>query len=139
MPIELRSEGGIIRVTFYGTLTNRDLMMGAKDIGEIEAASEVVPHKLADLRPVERLEIDFPGVFALADARRRLTFANPFKTAILATDVVHFGFARMFQTLNDHPQIVIAIFDDEEQASAWLRRPDVSPPDRQLTSVGQRS
>jgi hypothetical protein len=30
------------------------------------------------------------------------------------------GFARMFQTLHDHPPIQIEIFDSESQAVSWL-------------------
>jgi hypothetical protein len=35
----------------------------------------------------------------------------------------------MFQTLNNHPQIVIAIFGDDEPALQWLKAPDLRPPD----------
>jgi hypothetical protein len=31
------------------------------------------------------------------------------------------GMARMFQTLNDNPQITIQIFEDEAAAVIWLR------------------
>jgi hypothetical protein len=34
----------------------------------------------------------------------------------------------MFQTLNDHPQITIAIFPDAGEASAWLAVPGQDPP-----------
>ena len=60
---------------------------------------------------------------------RRQRLANPIKTAILASNLVQFGFARMFQALNDHPQIVVAIFGDDEDALRWLQRADLSPPE----------
>jgi hypothetical protein len=125
----MRIDGGLLRIVFSGTVTNADLVRAAAEIAEVEASCDVVPHRSADLRPIERLEIDFGGIFTLAEARRRLIFRNPFKTAIVASDIVHFGFARMFQTLNDHPQIVVAIFGDEEHALQWLKLPDVRPPD----------
>ena len=60
-------------------------------------------------------------VLSLAEARRRRTFPNSFKTTIIAMEPVHFGFARMFQALNDHAQIAVSIFDDDADALAWLR------------------
>lgn len=128
MSYALRMDGGILRVDFSGTFTNQDLSRGAIDMADLEEATAVVPHRIADLRPVERLEIDFVGVFALAEARRRRRYQNSFKTAIIAADVVHYSFARMFQTLNDHPQIVIAIFGDEPEALEWLALPGLEAP-----------
>jgi polysaccharide deacetylase 2 family uncharacterized protein YibQ len=75
---------------------------------------------LTDLRPVTRLEITFDGVLDVANQRMRTKFPNAFKSAIVASDVAHYGFARMFQTLNDHPQISIAIFPDTPKALQWL-------------------
>jgi hypothetical protein len=128
MSYALKMEGRILRVEFSGTFSNQDLSRGAIDMAEFEESTAVIPHRIADLRPVDRVEIDFVGVFALAEARRRRRFQNPFKTAIIATDVVRYGFARMFQTLNDHPQIVIAIFGDEKEALLWLELPDLEAP-----------
>jgi hypothetical protein len=118
----------MLRIVFSGTFTNDDLSCGGVEIAELEDASQTIPHRIADLRPVARLEIDFVGVLALAEARRRRRFKNPFKTAIIAEDVVHYGFARMFQTLNDHPQIVIAIFGNDKGANEWLKLPGLDAP-----------
>jgi hypothetical protein len=30
------------------------------------------------------------------------------------------GFARMFQILNEHPQVTVRIFEDETSARAWI-------------------
>jgi hypothetical protein len=121
-------EGETLKIEFSGTFTNQDLSRGEIGVTELEVSSALIPHRSADLRPVDRLEIDFIGVLALADARRWRRFKNPFKTAIIAPDLVRYGFARMFQTLNDHPQIVIAIFGEEAEAVNWLGLPDVKPP-----------
>ena len=128
MPFEIRFEGGLLRVVFSGTVTNSDLAGVADAAAHIEASWAVVPNRIADLRSIEQLDIDFTGVFAMAEARRQVRLKNPIKTALIASDPVHFGFARMFQTLNDHPQIAIAIFRDEEQALQWLQSADLAPP-----------
>src|SRR5690349_21719051 len=114
MSYGMRSEAGVLKIVFSGTLTNADLSAAVQELGDVEAASDVLPPRSIDLRPVDRLEIDFAGVFAVAEARRLKRLKNPIKSAIIASDVVRFGFARMFQTLNDNPQVVIAIFGDDE-------------------------
>jgi hypothetical protein len=38
----------------------------------------------------------------------------------VALTQVQYGFARMFQTLNDNPRIEIEIFGDCESAQRWL-------------------
>jgi hypothetical protein len=116
----LREQNGILRIEFTGTLTNQDLVAGEGELERIERSAPVVPSRLSDLGLAERLEIDFHGVLALALARRQMIFKNSFKSAIVAPDFVRFGFARMFQTLNDHPQITIAIFPDVAGALDWL-------------------
>lgn len=122
MPFQLGLEDGVLRVNFSGVVTNQDLERLFKEVSTLEATWTVMPHRLADLRAVERLEIDFPGVLGVAQARRRDTFPNSFKTAVVATAPVHFGIARMFQTLNDHPQITVSIFGSVEDALTWLAR-----------------
>ena len=129
MSYGLHTEDGVLKIVFSGTLTNADMSRAAHELAEVEAASDVVPPRTIDLRPIDRLEIDFAGVFAVAETRRRAALRNPIKSAIIASDVVRFGFARMFQTLNDNPQIVVAIFGDDESASQWLRLAGVRPPE----------
>ena len=131
MSYTVRQQDGILWIEFRGTFKNHDLWRGGDEVDRIERAAAVVPHRIADLRPVERVEIDFNGIFTLVQMRRRLGFKNSFKSAIIATDVVHFGFARMFQTLNDHPQICIAIFGDEQSARSWIAIPDHRPPEQE--------
>lgn len=120
MPFQSWLEHGILRVSFLGVVTNHDLGRLLDEITRLEATCRVMPDRLVDMRQIDRLEIDFTGVLSLAQARRQRTFPNSFKTAIIATETVHFGFARMFQTLNDHAQIAVSIFDDDADALAWL-------------------
>src|SRR5262245_43168383 len=84
MSYAMRMEGETLKIEFSGTFTNEDLSRGGLDVAELEASSASTPHRIADLRPVQRLEIDFIGVLALADSRRWRRFKNPFKTAIIA-------------------------------------------------------
>lgn len=130
MPFTIDETGPILRVDVTGTFTNRDLEELAERADEVEARYETVPHRVTDLRQVQRLEIDFEGVYALAVRRRALHFPNRFKSAIIAVDLVAYGFARMFQTLNFHPQIVIALFPDDAEAMRWIAEPGLEMPSR---------
>jgi hypothetical protein len=126
----MRQENGLLKISFFGTLNNDDLARAAQEIAAFEATRDVAPHRLSDVRAVERLEIDFRSILAFAEDRRRRQFRNAFKSAIVASDIVHYGFARMFQTLNDHEQITIAIFGDDVSALEWLRRAGLEAPGR---------
>ena len=129
MAFEMQQENGYLKLAFSGTLTNDDLSRGAQEMAAFEATCDVVPHRISDVRSVDRLEIDFRSILALAEDRKRRRFPNAFKSAIVASDIVHFGFARMFQTLNDHEQITIAIFGDGISALEWLRAPGLELPE----------
>lgn len=128
MAFEMRQENGLLRISLFGTLTNDDLARTAQDVAAFEAACDVVPHRLSDVRSVERLEIDFRSILSFTEDRKRRRFPNAFKSAIVASDIVHYGFARMFQTLNDHAQITIAIFGDEVSALEWLHLTGLESP-----------
>src|SRR5262245_45347380 len=128
MALDMRLESGLLKISFSGTLTNGDLTQGALEVAAIEATCDVIPHRITDVRTVDRVEIDFRGILSFVEDRKRRQFPNAFKSAIVASDIVHFGFARMFQTLNDHEQITIAIFGDDVTALEWLHDPGLEPP-----------
>jgi len=127
MAYVLNRDGEILRLEFSGTVTVQDLVQGAADLAEFEDASAIAPNRIADLRGVERLALDFAGILSFTEVRRQKRFRNQFKTAIIAASPVHYGFARMFQTLNDHPQIAIAIFADDAEALNWVRSSQATP------------
>jgi hypothetical protein len=121
LSVEITIGPGFIRATLSGTLTGEDLVRLAAAADEIGPGRDPVPPRLTDLTGVREMQIAYPDVKALADRRRALTFPNAFKSAILVRTPVQMGMARMFQTLNDNPQISIQIFEDEAAALIWLR------------------
>ena len=133
MSFEIRTDRPNLEIRIFGVFTNDDLRQLAIEARRIEAAENPVRHRITDTRGVTELACDFRGVAAFAEDRRRCAFPNAFKSAIIAPDVAHFGFARMFQTLNDHPMISIAIFPDEERALAWLSAEGVDLPSKSWT------
>ncbi len=128
MAFAIQTDEPIVRIDLSGTLTNDNLLGLARDMLAYEGKLSVIPHRLTDVRAVTRLEITFNDIFRLAERRLAQKFPNVFKSAIIASDVVHYGFARMFQTLNDHPQISIANFSDSPQALRWLAEPGQDVP-----------
>jgi len=68
-----------------------------------EAGMAVIPHRIADMTGIEELAIHYPDVSALAATRARLRFPNSYKSAIIARDVLHVGYARMFLTIRKSP------------------------------------
>jgi hypothetical protein len=52
----------------------------------------------------------------------------PIRSALIALQPVHFGFARMFQMLNDNPRIQIRIFPNLDDAVLWLESKGIKSP-----------
>jgi hypothetical protein len=119
MPYTLKLENNVLRFTLTGRVTAGDLMHAAAEARSYEENVPIVPHRITDLDGAE-LAIHYTDISALAGKRRELRFSNPFKSAIIARNAQQLGYARMFQTLNDNPQITIRIFPDESSASQWI-------------------
>ena len=119
MPFEIRDEGGFYFARLFGVLDQEDLNAVTAEIERLEDA--VTKDRLTDLTALERIDVGFEEVFALALHRAQRPIPAPIKSALVALKPVHFGFARMFQMLNDNPRIQIRIFGSLEEAEQWLR------------------
>jgi hypothetical protein len=124
MPYKITVENKVIRVVLTGRITARDLVELTGESKNYEQNVDVIPHRITDMTGVEELAIHFPDISALAARRGPLRFPNSVKSAIIARDILHLGYARMFQTLNENPQIVVRIFPDEASAIEWITCPD---------------
>jgi hypothetical protein len=127
MPFSISTDDGIMRIVLSGTLTPEDLGRVADAIGEAEDAADVCPHRVTDLTALTRFEVGFDDMSELARRRREQPPANPIRSAIVAAAPVQIGFARMLQTLNDHPRITMRIFPDVDGALAWLAEEPPAP------------
>jgi hypothetical protein len=121
MPYSITMEPTFLRIVLRGAVTNQDLQALADALVTIEMSSAVTPHRLTDLSAVTEPQLTYPAVRAWAERRKAQMLANPVKSALVAPRPILLGFARMFQTLNEHPQITIEIFATVESAEAWLR------------------
>jgi hypothetical protein len=121
MPFSITEKDGLIWCDLYDVVTVKDMQELAVGLWEAEKNRAVIPPRITDLSAVSGLEINFNSVLRLAEDRKTRTFPNTFKSAIVAPKDHLLGYARMFQTLNDHPQIIIRIFRDLPAAETWLR------------------
>jgi hypothetical protein len=112
-----------------GDVTNADLKAFAEDVVALERTQPAAPPRIVDFSGVTKLSFDFSMVRELANRRRQREFPNGYKSAIVAPDLAQFGFARMWQIINDHPRITIAIFGDRESAIAWASDPSSPRPE----------
>jgi hypothetical protein len=122
VPYEMDPDGAYIVTRFYGVLTAADLLAMAREAEVIEAVY-IDRDRLTDLTAVEHFDIDFEATYALAELRRKRTFGTTVRSAIIAIEPIAFGSARMFQTLNDNPQIEIRIVASRAEAEEWFAAP----------------
>ncbi len=118
--IALVPDAAFLMIEFIGVIEPRDLVQIAGETRTYERG-DVVPHRLTDITRVEKISISFEDIFRLASNRKAITFKNPFKSALVVNTDTQLGYARMFQTLNDHPQIMLQIFQDSAAAQVWIK------------------
>jgi hypothetical protein len=110
MPFEINDEGKFYSARLYGTLDRADLNAVMKEVERLEDAG-LLNDRITDLTALDHIDVGFEEVFAIAARRADRRVANR---------PVQFGFARMFQMLNDNPRVQIRIFGNLEEAQQWL-------------------
>jgi len=124
MAFQIIPQPEFLRVIITGRLTREEVIAVGLAVQEIEAASERVPDRLTDVSGVEMNELTGDDIQNFARRRREARYPNRFRNAILAPQPVQFGYARMFQTFVDHPDIDTQVFSDEPAAITWLTNGD---------------
>jgi hypothetical protein len=120
MSYQLTAETALFRLVFIDNITSRDLVALTQAIAALERTRSVAPNRLTDLSQVAEPHMTYADMLDFVECRKAQRLPNRVKSAIVAPRPVQFGFARMFQILNDHPQIVIQIFPTVTEAEAWL-------------------
>ena len=121
MPITTQFNGEFIATQMTGVVTLQDLLAHADEIEALESGLPVTPHRIANLTAGTVGDFSYVEMDAYIAKRRAVRLKNPVKSAIVVGDAVQFGFSRIFQTLNNNPDIRVEIFQGEEAALAWLR------------------
>jgi hypothetical protein len=110
----------IRRVAFSGTMTNRDILELGERIRKTSDGDLVKLNGLIDLRELTNIDMNFSVVSTFAAALRRRSLSNKVKVAILGNRPIQYGFARMLQSLLNHPQVEVEVFENENDAFDWL-------------------
>jgi hypothetical protein len=120
MPFELTTPDAILFARVFGVFTAAELNHLA-DVAEIaEASQPIALDRITDLTAVERFEVGFREIYYFAIRRSAQRFSRVVKSAIIVQDPLQFGLARMYETLNDNPQIRIRILRNVTEANGWF-------------------
>ena len=125
MAYDLWMEDGLLRIRLHDTLSPADLDGLAKAVIELEGRLPVIPPRVTEMVEVTEIEVGFREFLVFVGYRRGQVLPNAVRSALVVATNVQLGIARMFQTLNDHPQVTVRIFRDVDSALAWaLERDD---------------
>jgi hypothetical protein len=114
----------IIFQIFPRSLSDNDFRFIHEEVETIEKKYSFVPHFVVNLQKVESYSGDYHAVQKLAKQREDKKFPNNILEAILVSNDFQMGFARMYQTFNNNPQLEIKIFKDEAKAIEWIKSHD---------------
>ena len=125
MPFEISRQDGYLLIRWFGSVEAADLEDMLRDLEQIEDEA-TPPHRVTDFTEIADLKVAHPQVGAFAAARRERRLAAPIKSALVAQKPLHFGYARMFETLNDNESIEIRVFMSMAAALEWVRQSTTS-------------
>ena len=123
MPItfQIDVDQNLILTTASGTLTDEDVL-GLK--------TQLVQHpdfrlgmgELSDIRNIDRLAVTPAGVRAMVQQDKdHQDHVASHKLALVISEDVAFGMARMYQMLTESTMENVGVFRDLDEAKAWLQ------------------
>ena len=125
MAVTIAFDGSLLLITASGTLVDADLELIGDEVLAIEDGGTNTPNRLTDLRQVTDTAVGYREMARLVDRGRTRPLHAALRSALVIDQPVQLGYARMFQILNDHPQVTVRIFEDEASARAWLATSDL--------------
>ncbi len=123
MPItyEIDREQNLIVTTASGTLTDDDVL-GLKARLVQDKHFKPGMRELSDIRNIDRLDVTPAGVRAMVKQDRDdAVIVSSHRLAIVLSDDVAFGMARMYQMLTESTMDDVGVFRDIEEAKSWLK------------------
>ena len=119
-------EGPLLVITLTGTISRADLDGIGTELFALERGGTFLPPRLTDLRNALDSTIGYPDVARLAERSIARPLSAPVRAALLVDKPAQLGYARMFQTLNQHPLVTLRVFEDEAEARSWLVEADTA-------------
>jgi hypothetical protein len=120
MPFELTTPGSVLFARVFGVFTARELNRLATEAEIAEASHPVSLDRITDLTAVENFEVDFRDIYYFAIRRSAQRFSRIVKSAIVVRESIQFGIARIYEALNENPQIQIRILRTITEAAEWF-------------------
>jgi hypothetical protein len=122
MPItyQIDSERDLVLVEGHGTLAFDDhLKFRAELINDPHFTTGM--KELADYRSVEKLDFSMEGLDKFIEQEKQyIDLLRDYQIAIVTTDDLHFGFARIYMAKMSDLISNVKVFRDIEVAKAWL-------------------
>jgi hypothetical protein len=121
MPFSFTQEADHAKLTFFGQVTVEDLKASSAELFKVDEGMEVSPNRLSELSGITGISLDFQAMHTFATVRMSAKPRNSVRSALVAPSELQYNFARLFQSLNMHPQIEVRVFRDPASALAWIR------------------
>jgi hypothetical protein len=125
MPISytIDAERNLVLTVASGTLSDDEVMTHKWALHDDPGVGPGMK-ELSDVRGVERLEVTEVGVRAMAKIDRAVTAGvGEHMLAIVATEDIIFGMARMYEMLTAEDALSVQVFRDIDEATRWLLEP----------------
>ena len=106
-----------------GVITDADVIALKEKLLRDPASAEAIG-QLSDLRLIERLAVTTAGVHAMVRHDEKNEQARARRLAIVATEDVVFGMARMYQMLGGRENNGVGVFRGLDEALQWLKAAD---------------
>ena len=120
MPFQLTTPGAILFARAFGVFTASQLDRLADEAEIVEASRLVALDRITDLTAVTRFEVGFREIYYFAVRRSAQRFSRVVKSAIVVQDPVQFGMARIYELLNENPQISVRVLQSVREAQEWF-------------------
>src|SRR5262245_39475336 len=120
MPFELTTPGAVLFARVFGVFTAPELNHMATVAEIAEASHPISLDRITDLTAVERFEVGFREIYYFAIRRSAQRFSRVVKSAIVVQDPAQLGIARLYDALNENPQIQIRIVRSLIEAKEWF-------------------
>jgi len=120
MSFEIVSDSDVMKITLRGAFNSLELVKLFEAVQAREMQLARSPHRITDLSAAAGPQLTQTDIIHAVQRIRSVRYLNEHKSAIVAPSLIQYGFARMFQMLNDHPQVVVGVFRDMESAEVWL-------------------
>src|SRR5262249_4602736 len=117
MPFEFTTPGAILFARLSGVFTAPELNHLADEAEIAEASHPIALDRMTDLTAVERFEVSFREIYYFAIRRSAQRFSRVVKWAIVVQDAEQDAMARVYEALNETPQIRIRIVRSVTEAN----------------------